>query len=136
MLRQNRYKYEDFVVLAEDLMLCKNEILVSEKHDIAIVLEPQQVDIYNELKDFIIEIVKNIPWFDNETQDYYETISDDTDFPHSLAAIYFEGNEVTLDYWSEDVNNQFSIIFQLENSVWLLKRWNIMDVPSDWRNAK
>lgn len=124
MLRQNRYKVEDFISSSDELELNKDEICISERHDIVIALEPRQVDAYEGLKDFLIEISRNIPIFDNLTQDYYETVSDETDFPHDLSVVYFEDRRVTLDYWSQRENNQFDVVFSYEKTGWKLISWN------------
>jgi hypothetical protein len=133
MLRQNRYKENDFVCSFKELKVIQDEITVSEVHNIVIALEPDQVEKSGELQMFIMEIVRAIPKLDNETQDYYETISDDTDFPHSLSVIRFEGNEAVLDYWSDEENNQFPVTFYFESGGWILKDWNNTGVPLDWR---
>ncbi|GEM_PF-5130175 len=133
MLRQNRYRDSGFIRSPQELELIQGEILVSKEYDIVIALEPEQVENFEELQIFIMKVIREIPKFDNETQDYYETISTDTDFPHSLSVLYIEDNSVVLDYWSDLENNQFSIIFNFENEVWRLKKWNAKDVPVDWR---
>ena len=128
MLRQGRYRSTDFISDPNELKLVNDEIIVSEKHYIVIGMEPHQVKRYTELKGFIMEIIRSIPRFDDETQDYYEIISDDSDFPHSLEVIWFADNEVILDYWSEEVNNQFNIKFSFENNIFRMKEWNGMKV--------
>ncbi|MGL5434398.1 MAG: hypothetical protein ACRDBO_03235 [Lachnospiraceae bacterium] len=134
MLRQNRYKDIDFIRSPQELELIQGEIIVSKAHDIVIALEPDQVGKFEELQTFIMRIIREIPILDNETQDYYETISTDTDFPHSLSVVYFEENRVILDYWSDEFNNQFSIVFSFENGAWLLKTWNAKEIPLNWRS--
>lgn len=121
---------EDFILSSQALTLNGDEILISEKHDIVVALEPNQIEQYSDLKDFIVEISRSIPNFDNLTQDYYETMSDDIDFPYNLSVVYFEGNKVILDYWSEQVNNQFDIVFTRHASSWKLVSWNGKDIPS------
>lgn len=134
MLRQNRYKDKDFIHSTHQLEIIKDEILISKEHGIVIGLEPYQVVKFEDLQEFIIKIISKIPELDNETQDFYETISDDTDFPHSLSVIYLDGNQIILDYWSDEVNNQFSVIFDFENDIFKLKNWNYREVALNWRN--
>lgn len=132
MLRQNRYQDGQFICAEQALTIDQDEILISAEHAIVIALEPEQVEGIAGLMTFIRQIIKAVPALDNEVQDFYETISHDTDFPHSLSIIYFDGNDVILDYWSDEMNNQFSVIFTHENEAWWLKEWNGRTVPDTW----
>lgn len=130
MLRQNRYSRIDFIDSAEKLEIRQDEILISPRHGIVIALEPEQVERYEELKEFIMQLIVKIPELDNETQDFYEIISSETDFPHSLAIVYFDEQEVRLDYWSDNENNQFDVVF---SPGWQLVRWNRHLVAPNWK---
>ncbi len=136
MLRQNRYQDEQFIRAEQALTINQDEILISAEHAIVIALEPEQVDGITGLMTFIRKIIKAVPALDNEVQDFYETISSDTDFPHSLSIIYFDGNDVILDYWSDEMNNQFSVIFTHEHEAWWLKEWNGRTVPDTWHTSR
>ncbi|AXH62121.1 hypothetical protein ABN306_02370 [Providencia huaxiensis] len=120
MKRINRYQAEDFITTLGDVILNYDEVTVSQKHDIVIGLEPEQVDNFESLKGFIVEISKAIPDFDNQVQRYFYHRNKESDFPHNLNVIYIEGNTVILDYWSEMVNNQFTMTFQYNSGVWKL----------------
>lgn len=67
MLRQNRYKYQDFILDTGLRTHNEDEILISEIHDIVIALEPDQVQNFETLKPLITEIIKAVPKLDNET---------------------------------------------------------------------
>nr|ELR5112605.1 hypothetical protein [Providencia stuartii] len=120
MKRINRYHENDFIATESDIVLDSDEVTVSTKNDIVIGLEPEQVVNFESLKEFIVEISRNIPNFDNQVQRYFYNIDKEPDFPHNLSVIYIEDNSAILDYWSEEVNNQFTMTFQYNNGIWKL----------------
>lgn len=134
MLKQNRYLKEDFYHESNQLRKQNDEVYISDKHNIVIGLEPHQIENYKDLIPFILNIINHIPMLDNWTQDYFEKISNDTDLAHTLEVIYFEGNTVHFDYWSEVTCNQFPVNFCYENEEWILKEWNQKPVPHDWKS--
>lgn len=133
MLRQNRYKQSEFIQTNEKLERYDNEVVTSKIHDIVITLEAHQLDHYVELEAFIRTIIVAIPNLDNITQNFYETICEDNDFPYYLASIRFDANEIILDYWSEVENSTFDVIFCYENDTWILKQWGLQEVLDSWK---
>ncbi|MEY0432734.1 hypothetical protein [Providencia huaxiensis] len=120
MKRINRYQVEDFITTLGDVILSGDEVNVSPKHDIVIGLDPEQIANFDNLKGFIVEISRAIPDFDNQVQRYFYSRTNEPDFPHHLSVIYIEEDTIILDYWSEMVNNQFTMTFQYNNGFWKL----------------
>lgn len=158
MLRQNRYATEDFMQPPK-VVFYGDEIQISKKHNIDIILDTHQTVKYHQLikyyklKKFVNEITRNVPKFDNMTQDFYESRNEATDFPHFLYAIYiwdqcevypdynsrhnlsgvrFEKTILILDYVSEKVNNTFNIFFQYDDPGFSLISWNGIEITGSW----
>ena len=117
--KRNRYVKEDMLVEFEKIETI-NKIFyldISQNDNL-------EIHVHEEInRDFIKEVISEIPTFDNYVQDFCESNSKMSKFAPgnyrvSLAWISIEQNKVVMGYWGEFVNIELRSMFVKNNSVW------------------
>ncbi len=124
----NRYNdISKFITDSKKLQIINNnEVYISKEddYDIAVVLEEGQLEVFEDLRDFIVCIAQHICKIDNCVQEFYRQHSQALDFPFDLEIVYIDEvstHSITLDYWEIGVNNQFLVECVYENNRFIIQ---------------
>jgi hypothetical protein len=126
--KNNRYNIKYFNIDQNTWKIKNNEIIISDKYGIVISLEENQNINLKQNKDFIVELIENIPFIDNEVQNYFCIIEKENEFSANLLGIIIEDKIINLSYCNDCKNNGFDVTFEYKNENWELIKINQNDI--------
>jgi len=127
MFKYNRFNKEELFEHFKSVFIKKGAIIIPYEYDIEINLidtpKLEQADLYT-YSDIIKEALANIPNFDNIIQkscemDYKKSDLNIRNFLFSLSYVNVSKDEISLCYWGDEVNSEFTVTFIKDGADWV-----------------
>lgn len=91
---------------------------------------------FERLRPFLALAAAHLGEMDNTAQRFNRLYCKGAGFPYTLSVVYPDEPYIVLEYWGEQENTQFDVVFEHKNGGFELRSFGLVrEIPPDWDKA-